>query len=148
MGALDPSADTQVDYVHAVGDGLLDVRDEGVAECAAAVVDERGAVSREQVVIMKFDARSDAAHRRRETHRLAVHADGPGRVAPANGPGDVRAVVEEQRPARIEETGSAEEDVMGDAPRGATGGDERMGVVDSRVDDADLHAREVADRTR
>src|SRR5437899_11525850 len=135
MGALDPSADTQVDYVHAVGDGLLDRRDDVVAECAAAVVDERGAVSREHVVIMKFDAPSDAALRRRETHRLAVHADGPGRVAAANGPGDVRAVVGEQRPARIEETGSAEEDVMGDAPRAVTGGAERMRGPDSRVDD-------------
>src|SRR6058998_2229198 len=148
MGALDPSADTQVDYVHAVGDGLLDRRDDVVAERTPAMVDERGAVSGEHVVIMQFDARSDAAHRRREIHRLAVDADGPGRVAPADRPGDVRAVVEEQRPARIEEAGPAEEDVMGDAPRGATRRDERMGVVDSRVDDADLHAREVADRTR
>src|SRR3989475_8461236 len=142
MGALDPSADAQVDHVHAVGDGLLDRRDDVVAERTAAMVDERGAVSREHIVIMQFDARSDAAHRRRETHWLAVHADGPGRVAPADRPGDVRAVVEEQRPARIEEAGPAEQEIMGDAPRATTRGDERTGDVDSRVADAELTARQ------
>src|SRR2546427_2914165 len=100
------------------------------------------------MLTIKSAPRGDAVNRGREPHGRAVHADGPGRVAPADRPGDVRAVVEEQRPARIEEAGPAEEDVMGDAPRGATRGDERMGVVDSRVDDADLHARQVADRTR
>src|SRR5437899_11295608 len=114
MGALDPSADTQVDYVHAVGDGLLDRRDDVVAECAAAMVDERGAVSREHIVIMQFDARSDAAHRRRETHWLAVHADGPGRVAPADRPGDVRAGGEVHRPDRIAADVPAEADIHGD----------------------------------
>src|SRR5881296_3836427 len=112
------------------------------------MVDERGSVSGEHVVIVKADARRDATHGRREGHRLSADGDGAGGVAAPDCPGDVRAVFEEQRPARIEQSGPAEEHVMGDASRGATRRNERMRVVDSGIDDADFYAGEVADGTR